>query len=292
MGVTQAIAVTGAGGFIGRKAMSRLAAAFGEVVGIDLVPRPAGWEGRWLQGGVERLLEVETPFVAVHLAWNMRRSDTAAQAAALEDFRKMLAVPGRVGLVGLGSAEEYGSEEGCLAEDRAPGAALSPYGRAKHEALRAAEAAGGRFIWLRPFIVYGEGQGGGMAIPYALRCAREGRIAEFSEGSQFRDFVHADDVAAGIVAAVRAVCALREGTGGICNLGCGKPVKLRDVLERIAARTGRERLFRFGVRPMRAGEPRVQYADAAAAKETLGWEAEIPWQEGIDRLCRDAEEKA
>lgn len=286
MGVTPTIVVTGAGGFLGRAVFPRLAKDFASVAGIDLAPRPAGLEGgAWLQGGLARLQEVPAPFVVVHLAWDMRRGDKAAQEAALADFRGVLAVPGLVGLVGLGSAEEYGAAEGCLREGQAPGPGISAYGRAKNEAFRAAVAAGGPGIWLRPFIVYGEGQRGDMVLPYALRCLREGKPAGFSAGEQLRDFVHAEDVAAGIAAAVRTV--LRPDAAGcrVCNLGRGEGVKLRDVLERMARQTGREGLFRFGVRPMREGEPRVQFADTAAARETLGWKAAVPWREGIDRLC-------
>ncbi len=289
MGLTPAIVVTGAGGFIGRKVLRQLAGHPGRVIGLDLQPAPGDWSGDWLQGPLQRLREVPPPFVAVHLAWDMRRGDAAAQEVALADFRDMLRIPGRAGLVGLGSAEEYGSAEGRLAEDMAPGPALSAYGTAKHEALRAAREDGGPCIWLRPFLVYGEGQRGGMAIPYALQCIREGRIAEFSSGEQYRDFVHVDDVASGIAAAARAVTGLAEGECRVCNLGRGEPVKLRDVLARLACTAGCEERFRFGVRPMRAGEPQCQYAATDAARAALGWTASISWREGIDRLCRAAD---
>jgi nucleoside-diphosphate-sugar epimerase len=289
VGLTPAIVVTGAGGFIGRKVLRQLAGHPGRVIGLDLQPAPGDWSGDWLQGPLQRLREVPPPFVAVHLAWDMRRGDAAAQEVALADFRDMLRIPGRAGLVGLGSAEEYGSAEGRLAEDMAPGPALSAYGTAKHEALRAAREDGGPCIWLRPFLVYGEGQRGGMAIPYALQCIREGRIAEFSSGEQYRDFVHVDDVASGIAAAARAVTGLAEGECRVCNLGRGEPVKLRDVLARLACTAGCEERFRFGVRPMRAGEPQCQYAATDAARAALGWTASISWREGIDRLCRAAD---
>lgn len=289
MGLTPAIVVTGAGGFIGRKVLRQLAGHPGRVIGLDLQPAPGDWSGDWLQGPLHRLREVPPPFVAVHLAWDMRRGDAVAQEAALADFRDMLRIPGRAGLVGLGSAEEYGSAEGRLAEDIAPGPALSAYGTAKHEALRAAREDGGPCIWLRPFLVYGEGQRGGMAIPYALQCIREGRTAEFSSGEQYRDFVHVDDVASGIAAAARAVTGLAEGECRVCNLGRGEPVKLRDVLSCLARTAGCEERFRFGVRPMRAGEPQCQYAATDAARAALGWTATIPWRDGIDRLCRAAD---
>lgn len=195
------------------------------------------------------------------------------------------------GVVGLGSAEEYGELEGRLREDMAPGLKLSAYGQAKHEACRAVQAwatgAGRKAIWLRPFVVYGPGQDGTMAIPYALRCAREGTPADFSEGLQFRDFVHVDDVAAGIAAAALGLMAMKP-VFAVCNLGWGEPVRMRDVLERIAKKMDAQDLFRFGARPMRPGEPREQYAETSAAAGRFGWRAKIPWKQGIDALCKEA----
>ena len=172
----------------------------------------------------------------------------------------------------------------------APGERLSAYGRAKSEACGELETWAGeterRGIWLRPFVVYGPGQGGNMAIPYAVRCAKEGIPAEFSEGLQRRDFIHVDDVAEGIVRAALDLPSRREPFS-VFNLGRGEPVRLRDVLERIAERTGARDMFQYGTRPMRANEPPEQVAEVSSAEQCLGWRAEIPWPQGIDALCAE-----
>ena len=294
------VVVTGAAGFIGRRVVARLAAQGARVLAVDRVPEPAGFPlgteyrradlgagAAWIPGNFQ------SGFVLVHLAWNMNRADAGEQETSVVDFARLLeSAPARGlrGVVGLGSAEEYGELEGRLNEDLAPGLKLSAYGKAKHAAGRALETwsreTGRKAIWLRPFIVYGPGQGGTMAIPYALRCARERTPAEFSEGLQFRDFVHVDDVAAGV-----AQAALRlpdvEQPFAACNLGRGEPVRVRDVLERIAQKTDAQELFRFGARPMRPGEPQEQYAETAAAAGLFGWRAKISWKNGIDALCKE-----
>ena len=173
----------------------------------------------------------------------------------------------------------------------APGLKLSAYGKAKHEACRSLQAwsrgAGRKAVWLRPFVVYGSGQGGNMLIPYALRCARERKPGNFSEGLQFRDFVHVDDVAEGIAAAALAMPTLKPAFA-VCNLGRGEPVRLRDVLERIADQTNARELFHFGARPMRPDEPQEQYAETSSAAGLFGWRAKISWKKGIDALCKEA----
>jgi nucleoside-diphosphate-sugar epimerase len=283
------IVVTGAAGFIGRRVVARLAAAGARVAAVDRAPAPPG-----LPAGVEyrcgELAETAGGApggVLVHLAWSLDRADARAQSAAAADFRRLLAGGDWGGVVGMGSAEEYGESEGCLREEQAPGHCLSAYGAAKHAACGALREWSGRTgrpaFWLRPFVVYGPGQGGNMVIPYAVRCARERQPAELSAGLQFRDFIHVDDVAEGIVQAAR-----RAGGAGaaftVCNLGRGEPVRLREVLERIAANLDAQKLFRFGVRPLRANEPQKQTACVEAAAHELGWRAQIPWEQGIDAL--------
>lgn len=289
------IVVTGAAGFIGRRVVARLAGAGARVVAVDRIPDPADWpatvEYRCADLG-QGFPAFPGDFIWVHLAWSMDRADAGAQAGSVSDFERLLAQGGCRAVVGMGSAEEYGELEGRLREDQAPGARLSAYGQAKSEACQAlaawARGPGRHAVWLRPFIAYGPGQRGSMAIPYALQCVQARQRAEFSEGEQRRDFVHVDDVAEGIALAALRVAEL-ETPFAICNLGRGVPVRLRDVLERIALKTGAQDRFIFGARPMRANEPKEQYADVAAAERWLGWRARISWEQGIDAMCQGYE---
>ncbi len=294
MSARPTIVVTGAAGFIGRRTVVRLAQAAATVVALDRVPDPGGWPAgvEYRQVDLDREMPAfKGKWYLVHLAWSLDRANAAAQQESMRTFARLLGQAGLAGVVGLGSAEEYGEREGRLRENMAPGAKLSAYGQAKYAAGQTLEAwtrgAGGKAVWLRPFVVYGPGQGGNMAIPYALRCARERSAGDFSEGLQFRDFVHVDDVADGIAAAALALPTLKPAFA-VCNLGRGVGVRLRDVLERIADQTNARNLFRFGARPMRPGEPQEQYADVGSAAARFGWRASIPWEQGIDALCRES----
>jgi nucleoside-diphosphate-sugar epimerase len=231
--------------------------------------------------------------VLVHLAWRMKRADAREQSGSAAEFMRLLEEGGWAGVVGMGSAEEYGNLEGCLREEQAPGPCLSAYGAAKQAACNAlrnwVRSPGRRAVWLRPFVVYGPGQGGDMVIPYAVQCARDRRPAKLSAGLQFRDFVHVDDVADGIARAALVLPDLEDGRLAVCNLGRGEPVRLRDVLDRIADQMEAQKLFRFGKQPMRPGEPQKQYADVSAAAVLFGWRAAISWKMGIDALCKEQE---
>ncbi len=223
----------------------------------------------------------------VHLAWCPPVRDSVyPHAQQLQLLSKLLDVYGSSisRIIAIGSAEEYGASGGRLIEQNAVDHGLSPYGWGKRSAQMLVEtwcqSNKKPGLWLRPFTVYGEGQRGNMAIPYAVRQARKREMAEFSAGTQVRDFIHVDDVARAI-----SLAATKEWDGfNVANLGTGTGTTLREVLEQVAALFDADELFQFGKLPMRPGEPDVQIADTERAASLLGFKSEVTVEMGIDRI--------
>jgi nucleoside-diphosphate-sugar epimerase len=119
-----------------------------------------------------------------------------------------------------------------------------------------------------------------MTIPYAIRQAEAGHVAEFTDGQQQRDLVYVTDVAGAMLAAID--CAMK-GFHTI-NLGTGRGVRMCDALGRLGELLGAESSFRFGALPRRRGEPDRQIAATDLARCLLDWEAQVDWQDGIQRL--------
>lgn len=290
------VIVTGAAGFIGRAVVRALEAAGHEVWATDRVEGEHADKKHFIRadladpGDVVRMfVHVDRNAALVHLAWDMRRHEGFALQACSVSMTAVLldeaAKHGVIRVIALGSADEYGAASGVVREDAAPVMPLSPYGwakRATHD-LAAAWCArtGIPTIWLRPFVVYGPGQGGDLMIPYAIEQARSRKPAEFTDGEQRRDFVYIDDLVAAVRAAVDAdLAGFHE-----FNIARGEPVRVRDVLIEIARHFGAEPLFRLGARPRRPGEPDELVADITAARTRLGWRPRVSWQEGIARAC-------
>ena len=288
------IVVTGASGFLGRRLVERLRAEGESLLGVDLQPAAVA--------GVPHVvsdLSDATPVLAalgsdqrialVHLAWDLRRA-----SATYEQQSRMVTTLARLleslspqldYVVGLGSAEEYGLRDGVIRESDPPVGALSPYGSAKRSAHDLAESwsarTGKSVTWIRPFVIYGPGQGGDMAVPYAVRQAKARALAEFTDGLQERDFIYVDDMVELIVRALRA----RPAGFQVVNAGRGEPVPLRDVLQFIASSCGASDHFVFGARPRRPGEPARQVADLSRLKEIFHWTPETAWRAGLEKTC-------
>ncbi len=280
------IAVTGSSGFIGGHLVAELEKAGSETFAIprDLLYQPEK---------LSEALHAKKVKSMVHLAWSVartaRQDDEQAECVRLNEV--VLEAAGRAGVarvLSLGTADEFGSRGGVLRPEDAAAGTLSAYGIGKSKAREAgrAWASGGNrsFLWLRPFSVYGPGQQGTMAIPYAIACARNRKDAEFSDALQQRDFIIVSDVVSAVV------CALKSKLTGfhVFNVGTGTGVSLRDVLELIASHFGATECFHFGRKARRPGEPDLLIADIADTTRLLGWSPRIAWRDGIELTCRHA----
>jgi nucleoside-diphosphate-sugar epimerase len=290
------ILVTGAGGFIGKRLIAHLAARGDRIVAlhnrIPAIDASVNVEhqvsdlAQLTPQNIQSLFDGAS-FALVHLAWHAPREPRyaiAAQHLAQMAWLLELVKNRAAKVISLGSADEYGTREGCLTPETESEGVLSPYGWGKKCArelmLHWSGATGIPGFWLRPFTVYGEGQHGTMLIPYAVEQARAGQEASFSDGMQQRDFVHVDDVITAIDLALRS-----DYTGyRAANLGWGNPVQIKSVLQEIAHLFDAEHLFKFGVLTRRADEPLCRYADLQAAVQ-LGWQPRITLAEGLKTLA-------
>ena len=130
---------------------------------------------------------------------------------------------------------------------------------------------------LRFFTVYGPRGRPDMAFAkftHALR--RKQPIVLHGEETE-RDFTYIDDIVEGVVGALGWV---RETHGfGTFNLGRTQPVRVRRLIELMAAELGAEPVIRLG--ELQPGESRVTAADVTRAREAFGYEPKISLEEGI-----------
>lgn len=100
------------------------------------------------------------------------------------------------------------------------------------------------------------------------------------DGTGVRDYIHVVDLADGHVKALKKI---EENAGlKIYNLGTGTGYSVLDIVKNFEEATGVK--IPYSIKPRRAGDIAINYADASLAKEELGWVA----KNGIKEMCEDS----
>lgn len=164
----------------------------------------------------------------------------------------------------------------------------APYGLAKKMLLVQAQAYRQQYeynaIFLLPVNLYGPGDNfdprSSHVIPALIRkcveAVEEGReeIEVWGDGSPTREFLYVEDAAEGILLAAE-----KYDDSEPVNLGSGYEISIKDLVTLIARMTGFEgKLVWDTSKPN--GQPR-RGLDVNRAREFFGFEAKIPFEEGI-----------
>jgi nucleoside-diphosphate-sugar epimerase len=290
------VLVTGAGGFIGEETLPLLLEAGFEVHALSRDPRAPGLPGvAWhrcdvLDDDVEPLLRDVAATHLLHLAWYAKPGLfwTAPEnldwvAASLRLARGFARSGGRR-LVGAGSCAEYDWSVPHLDERETPLRPSTLYGEAKASTFRLLEAAapvlGLSFAWGRVFFPFGPREKPDRLLSSLFDGIASDEPIEFSAGTQQRDFMHVEDVAAAFVRLLASEAA------GPVNIARGETLAVREIVARAARLAGGEHLIRFGARPMQAGEPPMMSAATRRLREELGFSPRYTIEAGLEDMHR------
>ncbi|MCP2261623.1 UDP-glucose 4-epimerase [Streptoalloteichus tenebrarius] len=308
--------VTGGAGYVGSVVAHQLLSAGHQVVVLDDLssgyPEAVPDGADLVVGGMAeaaRLFAERGPFDGVvHLAARSLIDDSVrhperywhgntVQTLALLDAMREAGVPR---IVVSSTAATYGQPSEIPISETSPTVPTNPYGDSKLavDLMLAgyARAHGIAAISLRYFNVAGAvGRHGERhdpethVIPLALRSSL-GEGPDFfpvfgadyptPDGTCVRDFVHVADIANAHLAALDRA---RSGEHRVYNLGNGKGFSVLEVLDAVAAVTGRPVPRRPADR--RPGDPAVLVASGERARRELGWR---PARPTLEEMISDA----
>ena len=136
-------------------------------------------------------------------------------------------------------------------------------------------------IGLRFFSVYGPFGRPDMAY-YAFSKAikDDGIINLYNNGSMYRDMTFIDDIIDGIFGAIDYVSSI-QSKNEIFNLGNDSPIKTSDLLNRIEQIIGKKALINLH---KTKNEVFKTHADINKAKNLLGYDPKISFNEGIEKF--------
>ncbi|PXF61471.1 MAG: GDP-fucose synthetase [Candidatus Methanogaster sp.] len=166
----------------------------------------------------------------------------------------------------------------------------APYGLAKKMLLVQAQAYrqqyGFNSIYLLPVNLYGPRDnfdpGSSHVIPALIKKFVEGtrdgmdEVEVWGTGAASREFIYTDDAARGIILATE-----RYNKPDPVNIGSGKEISIRDLVDLIVEETGFSGDIRWDASKP-DGQPR-RCLDTSLAKEEFGFEAKVPFDEGLKR---------
>jgi UDP-glucuronate 4-epimerase len=132
---------------------------------------------------------------------------------------------------------------------------------------------------LRFFTVYGPSGRPDMGMFRFIRAIVEGQsVKVFGDGSQSRDFSYVEDIARGVIAALKC-------TGfRIFNLGANHPVKLTTVVGTIERLAGRAAIIQHC--PPNPADVPATWANISRAGSELGWAPSTCLESGVENSLK------
>ena len=282
------VLVTGGGGFLGSHLCIALAALGAEVHAVGRSAPPAAVESpRWYardlssMPAVDEAVRASRPDVVFHLAGHAvgSRELEMVLPSMQSELILTLNVLTTVAQRGTGRLVLTGSLEEPVAQPAVPS---SPYAAAKWAGTGFARMFHLLYatpvVIARPFMTYGPGQRIDKLVPQVVRSLLRGEAPKVSSGRRMVDWVYVDDVMQGLLLA-----GSRAGIeGDEFDLGSGRLVSVRDVVEQLVRATGSTVAAQFGALPDRHYEVERR-ADAGSTRARLGWEAKISLEDGLQR---------
>lgn len=173
-----------------------------------------------------------------------------------------------------GEADEDSHHEGCMLNP------TNPYAATKASAELILKSYGHSykfpFVIIRGNNVYGHGQYPDKLIPkFSLYLQYGRKLPIHGQGTAKRMFVHVDDMARGIILVVK-----KGVLGETYNIGSRNEHTVLEIAEKISAYFGRSLDETLEYVKDRHYNDKRYYIDYTKIKE-LGWEEEIPFEEGL-----------
>lgn len=163
---------------------------------------------------------------------------------------------------------------------------ISPYGVSKYVTELYAQTFGRCYglenVSLRYFNIFGPRQDpdspySGVLSRFATAFLDETQPVIYGDGEQTRDFTYVDNA----VQANLLACEAPSASGEAINIGTGGRVSLNQTLECLRRVTGKDLAAKYD--PPREGDIRDSQADLAKARQLLGYEPTVSFEEGLER---------
>lgn len=283
------ILLTGSTGFIGSQVTTELLSRGYEVHAL-VYPPFAPEQPNLIQHemnlldnkAVDEFLSQHNFEKLIHLAWyvgpkchvhNLNMDWIVASLNLLQSFAKY----GGKTFVGAGTCSEYEYKYGYLTEELTPTNPGTLYGNGKNAVYNLAKIFcsqnGIKFKWPRIFNLYGPNEKPQRLMPSVINSCLKGEDVKVSDCFKFQDYLHVEDTARGIVDVFESEI---EDAVNICS---GKPVQLREIVNKIAEYTDFKGQILWGAIPAAFGDDLVVGNNEKL--KSIGWKPRYSLEDGL-----------
>jgi nucleoside-diphosphate-sugar epimerase len=163
---------------------------------------------------------------------------------------------------------------------------ISPYGVTKYVGELYGQTFGRCYglenVALRYFNIFGPRQDpsspySGVLAKFCTAFLEDTQPVVFGDGEQTRDFTYVENA----VQANLLACEAANASGKVFNVGCGGRISLNEVLRALGKITGKTLEAKY--EPARDGDIHDSQADISQARNFLGYEPQISFEEGLAR---------
>jgi nucleoside-diphosphate-sugar epimerase len=190
-------------------------------------------------------------------------------------------------VVHVSTSEVYGTAQFVPITETHPLHPQSPYAASKVGADQLALSYARSFdldvVIARPFNTFGPRQSARAIIPTIITQALARNAIELGATTPTRDFLYVEDTASGI-----ARCAEVDGLSGeVFNLGTGIEISIGELVPQILELLDRQVPVVTAAERLRPPTSEVDrlVADVSRAKDRLGWQAAVSFEEGLRRTA-------
>ena len=184
------------------------------------------------------------------------------------------------------SSSAYGETPTLPKKESMQPVPISPYGVSKYVGELYARTFGHCYglenVCLRYFNIFGPRQDpdspySGVLSRFATAFLQDEPPVVFGDGEQSRDFTYVENA----VEANLLACEAPAVSGGVFNIGTGDRYTLNQTLDILRRVSGKKLQAKY--EPPREGDIRDSQADVTAAREFLGYQPTVRFEEGLER---------
>tara|TARA_Y100001970_G_scaffold286159_1_gene407640 strand:- start:2959 stop:3879 length:921 start_codon:yes stop_codon:yes gene_type:complete len=179
----------------------------------------------------------------------------------------------------IGSSDEYGISK-YPQNEKMKEKPFSAYSSAKVSSTRLLKSLYNSdnfpVVIIRLFLVYGPFQKDNRFLPFIIKSCLANKTFETTSGSQIRDFCYVDDV----IEAIFILLKSKKSNGEIFNVGSGKPIKIKNVIEYVVKIIGKG-VPQFGKIKMRKNENTSLYSNNYKIYQKTIWKPKINIKSGL-----------